>query len=63
MGRLDPDSLFYLRSRGIGEAEARELLTQAFARDVLAGLAIPSFVEPIDRLVSSALARVGGEEP
>lgn len=63
VGRLDEDSLFYLRSRGIGEAEARELLTQAFARDVLKALAIPSFVEPLDRLVAQALARVGGEEP
>ena len=62
VGRLDPDSLFYLRSRGIGEEESRELLTQAFARDVLEGLEIPSFVEPLDRLVASALARVGGEE-
>jgi Fe-S cluster assembly protein SufD len=63
VGRLDPASLFYLRSRGVGEVEAREMLTQAFARDVLEGLAIPSFVEPLDRMVAQALARVGGEEP
>ncbi len=35
VGRLDPGQLFYLRSRGIPEAEARGLLTAAFAREVL----------------------------
>ena len=34
-GQLDPDALFYLRSRGIGEAAARSLLTYAFASDVV----------------------------
>ena len=34
-GQLDEDALFYLRSRGIGEAEARGLLTWAFASDVV----------------------------
>jgi Fe-S cluster assembly protein SufD len=31
VGELDEDHLFYLRSRGIGEADARDLLTKAFA--------------------------------
>jgi Fe-S cluster assembly protein SufD len=35
IGQIDPDALFYLRSRGIGVNEARALLTQAFANDVL----------------------------
>lgn len=35
VGQLDDDMLFYLRSRGIGEATARSLLTYAFANDVL----------------------------
>lgn len=34
-GRLDPDALFYLRSRGLDEPRARELLVYAFAADVL----------------------------
>jgi len=33
-GQLDAAALFYLRSRGIGEADARALLTYAFAADV-----------------------------
>jgi Fe-S cluster assembly protein SufD len=35
-GQLDPNALFYLRSRGLGEAEARSALTRAFAGAVLA---------------------------
>lgn len=35
VGELDADQLFYLRSRGLGDAESRELLTTAFATVVL----------------------------
>jgi Fe-S cluster assembly protein SufD len=41
-GQLDELSLFYLRSRGIGEREARGLLTDAFAGDVVRGLPHPA---------------------
>ena len=35
IGRLDEDALFYLRSRGIGESAARDLLTRGFAAEVM----------------------------
>jgi Fe-S cluster assembly protein SufD len=35
IGHLDEDSLFYLRSRGVGPDEARTVLTYGFANDVL----------------------------
>ena len=35
VGQLDEHALFYLRSRGIGEDQARGLLTYGFARDIL----------------------------
>jgi len=35
VGYLDADSIFYLRSRGIDEAIARDILTYAFANDVI----------------------------
>lgn len=35
VGQLDDESIFYLRSRGIGLDEARNLLTFAFANDVI----------------------------
>jgi Fe-S cluster assembly protein SufD len=36
IGQLDPDALFYLRSRGLDARGARSLLTSGFAREVLA---------------------------
>jgi Fe-S cluster assembly protein SufD len=38
---LDDDALFYLRARGIGETDARDLLIYAFARDVIERIGIP----------------------
>jgi Fe-S cluster assembly protein SufD len=38
IGQLDPDQLFYLRARGIGADDARNLLIHAFASDVLNGI-------------------------
>lgn len=35
VGQLDPDALFYLRSRGVSEREARAVLVSGFAREIL----------------------------
>ena len=35
IGQLDEDAIFYLRSRGIGRAAARQVLTRAFAGEVV----------------------------
>ena len=35
-GELDREQLFYLRSRGIGEEEARQMLIDAYLTDVVA---------------------------
>ena len=35
VGQIDQEAVFYLRSRGIGLSEARSMLTQAFANDVI----------------------------
>jgi Fe-S cluster assembly protein SufD len=40
IGQLDAGAMFYLRSRGIGEEEARELLVYAFASDVASRIRI-----------------------
>ena len=37
IGALDSDALFYLRARGIGEAEAKNLLIRAFLADAIEG--------------------------
>jgi Fe-S cluster assembly protein SufD len=51
-GQLDPVALFYLRSRGIGEVEARGLLTWAFASDLVD--AVP--VVPLREALAAHLA-------
>jgi Fe-S cluster assembly protein SufD len=51
VGQLDRDALFYLRSRGLGEVEARSLLTYAFASDILERIR----VEPLRRELESRL--------
>lgn len=40
VGELDREAMFYLRSRGIGENDARGLLTFAFANEMLRPIAI-----------------------
>lgn len=54
-GRLDEESLFYLRSRGIGLKEAQALLTQAFAEDVISRINIPSLNDKLLELIRSSL--------
>jgi Fe-S cluster assembly protein SufD len=40
IGQIDADALFYLRSRGLGAEEARNLLSFAFAADVIGKMRI-----------------------
>ncbi|MGE0858165.1 MAG: Fe-S cluster assembly protein SufD [Gammaproteobacteria bacterium] len=42
VGELDATALFYLRSRGVPEAEARALLTYAFAERVVEAIPLPA---------------------
>jgi len=51
VGLLEEDALFYLRTRGFGEQEARNALTFAFANEVIAGVEI----EPLRRYLEGAL--------
>ena len=51
-GSLDPDQLFYLRSRGLEAAHARQLLVYGFAADALARL-------PFDTLRTRLAAALG----
>jgi Fe-S cluster assembly protein SufD len=51
VGRLDEVALFYMRSRGIGPAEARRLLTYAFAADVLEKIELAELREALEAQV------------
>ena len=56
VGRLDPTALYYLRSRGLPADDARRLLTVAFCREALAGMAMPAVRAPLDAALDRALA-------
>jgi Fe-S cluster assembly protein SufD len=58
VGQLDPTALFYLRSRGLPEADARALLTAAFCREVLAGIDDAALRESLTITLDAHLARV-----
>lgn len=50
-GQLDEEALFYMRSRGIQETEAKLMLTQAFTADVLDHVRIPALKDKLADLV------------
>jgi Fe-S cluster assembly protein SufD len=54
-GQLAPEALFYLRSRGLGEAAARGLLTYGFAREVLDRIAVEPIQAYLDRTLMTRL--------
>jgi Fe-S cluster assembly protein SufD len=51
VGQLDAEQLFYLRSRGLSDVSARNLLTYAFGAEVIDRLPVPSLVERLERVV------------
>jgi len=59
VGQIDDASLFYLRTRGIDEAHARNLLTWAFAAEVLARIELAPLRERATNAIRSRLP--GGE--
>ncbi len=56
VGQLDAAALFYMRSRGIPEKEARLMLMQAFMADVIDSIRIPSLKTRMQQLVESRLS-------
>jgi Fe-S cluster assembly protein SufD len=55
IGRLDKDALFYLRSRGIGEDRARQMLARGFASEVIRAISVEPLRDEIHLLVAEAL--------
>ncbi len=52
VGQLNDEALFYLRSRGIGAAQARRMLIRAFAEDVVERITIAAARERLDQLLT-----------
>ena len=55
IGQLDADAIFYMQARGIGKTAARNLLTRAFANDVIGRV---SFAPLRQRLEATLLERL-----
>ncbi len=58
-GRLDPDAIFFLRSRGLDEPAARALLTYAFANEVVERIDAEMLRERLERIVRERLTAIG----
>lgn len=56
-GQLDPEAMFYFRSRGIGETTARALLTNAFAEEILDKITITQTREMLKSLIHHKLTK------
>jgi Fe-S cluster assembly protein SufD len=54
-GRLDPDMLFYMLSRGLDRDTAQSLLVYAFLADVLTGMSVPSARSAIETALIAQL--------
>ena len=59
VGQLDTTAMFYLRSRGLPQAEAQQLLTAAFCREPLTAIEQPALRELLVSRVDAALAALG----
>ena len=59
IGRLNPDELFYLRSRGIPQAEARLLQQMAFCQEVLDKISSGDWREKMQQRVEEKLRDAG----
>lgn len=58
VGQLDPGAIFYLASRGIGEEEARQLLTFGFANEILEKVRPESLQQRLQQDLSAQLNRI-----
>ena len=59
--QLDDEALFYLRSRGIREADARDLLIRAFAGQVLDALPVPGLADGLAETLDARLLHARGD--
>ncbi|MCD4535224.1 Fe-S cluster assembly protein SufD [Nocardioides sp. cx-169] len=56
-GRFDDEQLFYLRARGIAEAEARRLVVHGFFNDLIRKIGVPSLEEKLMATVEEELSK------
>jgi Fe-S cluster assembly protein SufD len=57
IGRFDDEQLFYLRSRGIDEKEARRLVVHGFFNDLIRKIGVPAIEEKLVATVEAELSK------
>ncbi len=62
IGQLDRDALFYLRSRGIGEEDARSLLSYGFAAEVLSRMRIAGLRARLEEYLLKRFGRTAADQ-
>jgi Fe-S cluster assembly protein SufD len=62
VGQLDEEAVFYLRSRGIGREEAIQLLTLAFAGEILERIPVAGLRDRLEQVVAARLAAIAEAE-
>ncbi len=60
VGQLDENAIFYLRSRGIHEKEARRILTQAFASEIINRIKVESVRNSLGKTIEARLGELVG---
>ena len=55
IGRMDEQAIFYLRSRGVSEAEARRMMSHAFMADVLERIANADWRKHLEVMIDAKL--------
>jgi Fe-S cluster assembly protein SufD len=55
-GRFDDEQLFYLRARGIPEAQARRLVVRGFFNEIIAKIAVPAVRDRLTEAIERELA-------
>jgi Fe-S cluster assembly protein SufD len=55
IGQLDESAMFYMRTRGIPEKEAKALLMYAFSNNVLSSVKIPEIKQRITKIIATKL--------
>jgi Fe-S cluster assembly protein SufD len=56
-GRFDDEQLFYLRSRGIPETDARRLVVRGFFAELIGQIGVPEVEERLIAAIEAELAR------
>jgi Fe-S cluster assembly protein SufD len=59
IGQIDTDAIFYLKSRGIDEGEAKRILIRGFAGEVVDAISVSTLRNQLKRLLDDWLSGVG----